>query len=134
MSSDLVDATLHGLCGLGELDARVHAEKLGDIIAADGTDGFAEADEYAHHVSEVILMLDVGVTDPVHVLRESSATEAVCGGIALREFLALLGRAVLVLDDRFDHAVLAKDPAISRGVGRGHGENGAGVEIGRAHV
>ena len=93
----------------------------------DCRDGLAHAHVDAHHVGEVILALGVIVGDLVDVGREALAAEAVGASVALQERGALLGRAVLVLDDGAHAAVLDKHAAIAGDVRRRHGEQRAGI-------
>jgi hypothetical protein len=123
----LVDAVLHDLGDLRQLDAVVDAQELLVVVAVDGRDWLAHAHVDAYHVGEVVLALGVVVGDLVDVGREALAAEAVGAGVALEERGALLGRAVLVLDDGVHAAVLDEHTAVARDVRRRHGKQRAGV-------
>ena len=83
------------------------------------------------HVGQVVLGLCVVVADLVDVGGKLRAVEGVAAGVALQQRGGLLGRAVLLLDDALDLTIGAQlDAAVAKGIGRGHGHDGAG-ELGR---
>ena len=114
---------------LRQLDAVVDAQELLVVVAVDCRDGLAHAHVDAYHVGEVVLALGVVVGDLVDIGREALAAEAVGAGVALEESDALLGRAVLVLDDGAHAVVLDEHTAVARDVRRRHGEQRAGVVV-----
>ena len=80
------------------------------------------------HVGQVVLALGVLVAHLADVLGKKGAVKGIAAGVALKEAGGLLGRAVLLLDDARDGAVLGKlDAAIAKRVGRRHGEDGSRV-------
>ncbi len=73
-------------------------------------------------------MLRVLAADLADVRGKKRAVEGVAAGVALQQLGVLLGRAVLLLDDAHDAAVLGElDAAVAEGVGRGAGKDRAGV-------
>ena len=123
----LVDAVTCDGGELGELDAAVDAQAVTVVVAVEDGDRLAVAFEDLEHVGQVILGLRVVVADLVNVGGKLCAVEGVAAGVALQQRGGLLGRAVFLLDDALDLAVGAQlDTAVAKGVGRGHGHDGAG--------
>ena len=123
----LVDAVACDGGELRELDAAVDAQTVAVVVAVEDRDRLAVALENLEHVGQVVLGLRVVVADLVNVGSELRAVEGVAAGVALQQRGGLLGRAVLLLDDALDLAVCAQlDAAVAKGVGRGHGHDGAG--------
>ena len=88
-----------------------------------------------HHVGQVVLVLGVVAAHLADVLAKKGAVESVAAGVALQQVGVLLGGAVLLLDDALDRAVGGElDAAVAEGVGRGHGQDGAGVLAARHGV
>ena len=123
----LVDAVARDSGELCELDAAVDAQAVAVVVAVEDGDRLAVAFEDLEHVGQVVLGLRVVVADLVNVGSELCAVEGVAAGVALQQRGSLLGRAILLLDDALDLAVGAQlDAAVAKGVGRGHGHDGAG--------
>ena len=73
----------------------------------------ALVDVKAHHVSEVVLALNVVIAEKIDVCGQSSATEAVHADVAFTFLLALLRRSVFVLNNGSYLAVRRNDATIS---------------------
>ena len=131
----LVDALLREARELGELGAVVGAEALSIVLAVNDRGGVAVAAQNLHHVGEVVLVLGIVVADLADMGGEKGAVKGVAAGVALGERRGLLIRAVLLLDDARDRAILGElDAAVAKRVGRRHREDGGGVRPARDGV
>ena len=80
------------------------------------------------HVGQIVFALCVVVGDFADMLLKLGAIEGVAAGVALKERLGLLGRAVLLLDDTGDGAAFVKlNASVAKGLGRREGEGGRGI-------
>ena len=114
----MVDASLKDPRRLGELHARVHAERLERVLCRQRGDEQALGLEDGDHVREVVLALSVLRAQAVEMREEHGGVEAVGARVDLVDS-PLLGRAVLLLDDLLDLAVaVAHDPAVAVRVGQ----------------
>ena len=101
----------------GQLGLVVDAEDFVLRLGGHGSHGHAVLHREADHVGEVVLLLGVVRLQPGDPFGELAGRAGDEAGIDLAE-LPLLGRGVLLLDDR-DHraALAAQDAAVARGIG-----------------
>lgn len=91
-------------------------------------DGLTCAFEDFEHVGQIVFALRVVVGNLADMLLELGAIEGVAAGVALKERLGLLRRAIFLLDDTGDGAVFAKfNASVAKGLGRSEGESGRGI-------
>ena len=125
-----VDAVAGDGVELRELGAAVDAEAVAVVVAVAHRDRAAVGAQDLEHVGQVVLALRVVAADLVDVAGEKCAVERVAAGVALQQAGALLGRAVLLLDDAQDLAVgVELDAAVASRVGRRHGEHRGGLAV-----
>ena len=128
-----VDATLGQLRGLGQLDARVHAQALGRVVAGQCQHGTASVATDLQHVGEVELALRVIVAHLLERVEQRPRIEAVEPGIALADG-RLLGRGVLLLHDaRHRSLLVAHDAPVAERVVQLHREHHHGRVVLLAH-
>ena len=118
----LVDAALHGLGRLRQLDARVHAHGLLGILGSQRQHLAAVGTADFKHVGEVVLALRVVVGHAGERVEERRRVEAIEAGVAFRD-RGLFGRGVFLLDDACHRVALAHDAAVAEGVFHLHGEH-----------
>ena len=102
----VVDPLAERRRGGGELDARVHALRLGCVRGDVCDDAVAVLDEVANRIGQVELALSVVGLEPVEGGPEQFGLEHVDRGVALRQ-LELIRRRVGGFDDRVNGAVSA---------------------------
>ena len=130
----VVDATLHDLGDLGQLDAGVDAQALGGVVGGERKHGAAGVAADLKHVGEVELALGVVVADLGQRVEQGARVEAIEAGVALVD-RRLLGRGILLLDDALDLAVgIADDATVAGGVVQLHGEHHHGGVVLVAHL
>ena len=118
----LVDAALHGLGRLRQLDARVHAHGLLGILGGQRQHLAAVGAADFEHVGEVVLALRVVVGHAGKRVEEHRRVEAIEAGVALGD-RGFLGRGVLLLDDAHHRFAFAHDSTVAEGVFHLHGEH-----------
>ena len=119
----VIDAALHDLGDLSQLDAGVDAQALGGVVGGKRQHGAAGVAANLEHVGEVELALSVVVADLGQRVEQGTGVEAVEAGVALVD-RRLLGRGVLLLDDALDLAVgVADDATVTSGIVQLHGEH-----------
>ena len=130
----MVDAALHDLGDLGQLDAGVDAQALGGVVGGKRQHGTTGVAADLKHVGEIELALGVVVADLGQRVEQGASVETVEAGVALVD-RRLLGRGVLLLDDALDLAVgIADDAAVAGGVVQLHGEHHHGGVVLIAHL
>ena len=130
----VVDAALHDLGDLGQLDAGVDAQALGGVVGGERQHGAASVAADLEHVGEIELALGVIIADLGQRVEQGAGVEAVEAGVALVD-RCLLGRGVLLLDDALDLPVgIADDAAVAGGVVQLHGEHHHGGVVLVAHL
>ena len=130
----VIDAALHDLGDLGQLDAGVDAQALGGVVGGERQHGAAGVAADLEHVGEVELALGVVIADPGQRVEQGAGVEAVEAGVALVD-RRLIGRGVLLLDDALDLPVgIADDAAVAGGVVQLHGEHHHGGVVLVAHL
>ena len=130
----VIDAALHDLGDLGQLDAGVDAQALGGVVGGKRQHGTAGVAADLKHVGKIELALGVVVADLGQRIEQGTRVEAVEAGVALVD-RRLLGRGVLLLDDALDLAVgVADDAAVAGGIVQLHGEHHHGGVVLVAHL
>ena len=119
----LVDARLQGAHRRGQLDARVHAQALGDIACGKREHVAPGAATNLEHVGQVELALRVVASHLLERLEKSLRVEAVEARVAFGDG-GLGGVRVLLLDDALDAPfAVADDAPIAERVVELHGEH-----------
>ena len=119
----LVDAALHNLRHLRQLNARVHAQALGGVVGGKRQHGAASVSADLQHVGQIKLALRIIVADLGQRVKQRAGIEAIEPGIALVDG-GLLGRGILLFDDALNLASLvANDASITGGVVKLHGQH-----------
>ena len=118
----LVDAALHGLGRLRQLDTRVHAHGLFGVVGGQRQHLAAVGAADFKHIGEVVLALRVVVGHAGKRVEKRRRVEAIEAGVAFRD-RGLLGRGVFLLDDARHRVALAHDAAVAEGVFHLHGEH-----------
>ena len=130
----VIDAALHDLGDLGQLDAGVDAQTLGGVVGGERQHGTAGVAANLEHVGEVELALGVVIADLGQRVEQGAGVEAVEAGVALVD-RRLLGRGVLLLDDALHLAVgVADDATVASGIVQLHGEHHHGGVVLVAHL
>ena len=112
----LDDAAVELASELGQLDAVVGTLGLHHVVERERADREPRLAGQADDVGEVVLALGVVVAHARQGVDEELGVEGEDAGVDLAD-LALLGRGVLLLDDRLDVALgVADDPAVADGV------------------
>ena len=130
----LVDAALHDLRHLRQLDARVHAQALGGVVGGKRQHGATSVSADLQHVGQIKLALRIIVADLGQRVKQRAGIEAIEPGIALVDG-GLLGRGILLFDDALNLArLVADDAAVAGGVVKLHGQHHHGGVVLVSHL